>query len=120
MNRIREARKRSGIKQIDLCAQLGVSQGALSGWENGKYEPDKAGWIKLSETLGVSVDYLMGVDTTEKEAVANDHDSLYKENKNIIKIAGRDGTYQEHVLSDAQLSAVKAILDQLPDASDDL
>ena len=41
MNRIREARKQAGIKQIDLCARLGISQGALSGWENGKYEPTR-------------------------------------------------------------------------------
>lgn len=122
MNRIREARKRSGIKQIYLCAQLGISQGALSGWENGKYEPDRAGWIKLSKTLGVSVDYLMGLSTenNEKEAATNECDNLHIEKRNIIKIAGRDGSYQEHILSDAQLSAVKAILDQLPDASDDL
>ena len=60
MNRIREARRQAGIKQIDLCARLGISQGALSGWENGKYEPGRSGWLSLSEALGVSVDYLMG------------------------------------------------------------
>lgn len=60
MNRIREARKQAGIKQVDLCARLGISQGALSGWENGKYEPGRAGWLSLSEVLGVSVDFLMG------------------------------------------------------------
>lgn len=63
MNRIKEARKQAGIKQIDLCAQLGISQGALSGWENGKYEPGRNGWLSLSEVLGVSVDYLMGKDS---------------------------------------------------------
>lgn len=62
MNRIREARKQAGIKQTDLCARLGISQGALSGWENGKYEPGRSGWLSLSEVLGVSVDYLMGSD----------------------------------------------------------
>lgn len=63
MNRIREARKQAGIKQVDLCTRLGISQGALSGWENGKYEPGCAGWLSLSEVLGVSVDYLMGGST---------------------------------------------------------
>ena len=67
MNRIREARKQAGIKQIDLCARLGISQGALSGWENGKYEPGSAGWLSLSEALGVSVDYLMGVTEEKKK-----------------------------------------------------
>lgn len=27
MNRIKEARKNAGIKQTDLCARLGISQG---------------------------------------------------------------------------------------------
>lgn len=60
MNRIKEARKNAGIKQTDLCARLGISQSALSGWENGKYEPGIAGWLSLSDALDVSVDYLMG------------------------------------------------------------
>lgn len=60
MNRIRDARKRAGIKQIDLCKRLGISQGALSGWENDKFEPGQSSWLQLSEILDVSVDYLMG------------------------------------------------------------
>ncbi len=65
MNRIKEARKKAGIKQTDLCTRLGISQGALSGWENGKYEPGRAGWLSLSNALDVSVDYLMGNDRVE-------------------------------------------------------
>lgn len=64
MNRIRDARKRAGIKQTDLCRRLGISQGALSGWENGKFEPCQSSWLQLSEILSVSVDYLMGGSLT--------------------------------------------------------
>lgn len=39
MNRIKEARKNAGIKQTDLCARLGISQGALSGYETEKRCP---------------------------------------------------------------------------------
>ena len=60
MNRIKELRKNFGIKQIDLANQLEVSQASLSGWENGKYEPDTNSWAKLAEIFNVSVDYLMG------------------------------------------------------------
>lgn len=60
MNRIKEARKNAGIKQTDLCARLGISQGALSGYENGKFEPDSSVWLRLSQIFNVSVDYLMG------------------------------------------------------------
>ena len=40
--------------------------------------------------------------------------------RNVIRIAGRNGSYEERVLSDEQLSALKAIIAQMPDASDDL
>lgn len=40
--------------------------------------------------------------------------------KNLIRIAGRDGSYEERFLTDKQFSALKAILSQLPDATGDL
>lgn len=42
------------------------------------------------------------------------------ENCNIIKIAGRDGSYRERHLTDEQLAAFNAMLDALPNASDDI
>lgn len=65
MNRIKELRKKFGIKQIDLCKQLGVVQGTLSGWENNKYEPDLTSLTKMAEIFDVSVDYLLGVSDVE-------------------------------------------------------
>lgn len=41
-------------------------------------------------------------------------------NRNIIRIAGRDGSYEERILTDEQIAALKVILSQLPDASGDL
>ena len=40
--------------------------------------------------------------------------------RNVIRIAGRDGSYEERVLNDEQIAALKVILSQLPDASGDL
>lgn len=39
---------------------------------------------------------------------------------NVVKIACRDGTYIERLLTDEQTIAIRAILDALPDASGDL
>lgn len=39
---------------------------------------------------------------------------------NILKIAGRDGSYKEMELTDSQLEELKRRIDQLPDASEDL
>lgn len=62
MIRIKQLRNSKGLKQIDLCKQLGVTQGALSGWENGKYEPDITSLKKMSEIFEVSIDYILGKD----------------------------------------------------------
>lgn len=66
INRIKELRTENNIRQIDLCKQLGVSQGALSGWENGRYEPDSDMLIKLSDIFGVSIEYILGKSNTVK------------------------------------------------------
>lgn len=60
MNRIKALRTATGIKQIELCKALGITQGALSGWENERYEPDIDSIKKLADIFEVSVDYLLG------------------------------------------------------------
>lgn len=59
MNRIKELRKFNGIKQIDLCTKLDISQGTLSGWENEKYEPDLKSINEMCDIFNVSSDYLL-------------------------------------------------------------
>lgn len=59
MNRIKELRKLYGIKQNDLCSQLDISQGTLSGWENSKYEPDLNAINKMCDIFHVTSDYLL-------------------------------------------------------------
>ncbi|WP_066685178.1 helix-turn-helix transcriptional regulator [Christensenella intestinihominis] len=72
MNRIKELRTGKGMKQTDLARQLGVTQGALSGWENENYEPDIKALKKMSEIFGVSVDYILCL--TDEPASGNGAD----------------------------------------------
>lgn len=60
MNRIKECRKKRDLIQTDLASRLGLTQSGLSLWETGKVDPGQEGWLKLSDILNVSVDYLMG------------------------------------------------------------
>lgn len=60
MNNIKKYRIKKGMKQIELCKILGITQGALSGWENGKYEPDIKSLNKLAEIFETSIDDIMG------------------------------------------------------------
>ena len=66
-NRIRAVRKQNRFSQAELAQRLEVSEPTISNYETGKREPDKATWVRLSRILGVSVDYLMGLDA-EKTA----------------------------------------------------
>ncbi|MEE1014101.1 MAG: XRE family transcriptional regulator [Clostridia bacterium] len=79
MNRIKMLRKSTGTKQVDLCKFLGITQGALSGWENERYEPDIESIKKLAEFFNVSIDYLLG------RAESNTIPFSYSE-KDVLKI----------------------------------
>ena len=60
MNNIRKYRKQRGMKQTELCKIIGISQGALSGWENERFEPDIKSLNKMADFFGITVDALMG------------------------------------------------------------
>lgn len=74
MNRIRLLRLRSGMKQVELAEKVMVSQSSLSGYENGKFEPDSKTLLKIADVFHVSADYLLGGD------------SLFLKEKALIKI----------------------------------
>ncbi|MBN1866331.1 helix-turn-helix domain-containing protein [Candidatus Sumerlaeota bacterium] len=62
-NRIRERREKRGLKQTDVANALQVSHQAVSKWERGENAPDIAILGALASLLGVSTDWLLGVDS---------------------------------------------------------
>jgi transcriptional regulator with XRE-family HTH domain len=60
--RIRTARAATGISVSELARRLNVSRVRVSEWENKKGQPDVGNLRRLALTLGVSVDFLLGVD----------------------------------------------------------
>jgi transcriptional regulator with XRE-family HTH domain len=61
--RIRRARKDRGLTQVTLAASLGTSQGVVSAWETGERTPTVEGLASLATTLGVSADWLLGIES---------------------------------------------------------
>ncbi|AEE98054.1 helix-turn-helix domain-containing protein [Mahella australiensis] len=59
MNRIKELREEAKISQAELASILGVTQQALSNYENGLREPDLDTINKIANYFGVSIDYLL-------------------------------------------------------------
>ncbi len=56
--RIRKARKETGLNQADLAARIGVSQPTVANWESGIHDPRRLMLAKLSEALGVPLTWL--------------------------------------------------------------
>lgn len=56
-NKIAEARKRAGASQAQLAGQLFISPQAVGKWERGESIPDILTVIRLSEILGVDLNY---------------------------------------------------------------
>lgn len=69
MNRFRELRIAHGYKtQRELADALFVNQTAVSQWERGATRPTSEMQIKLSKLYNVSIDYLLGNDSEEKNS----------------------------------------------------
>lgn len=72
LNRIRLLRQKNNLKQEELCKIINVSQASLSGYENGKFEPDSDTLLRLAAYFNVSVDYVLGYDRANQNvAIAN-------------------------------------------------
>lgn len=72
------------IPVTNLIAELGLSSGNLSSWKKGN-NPRSDTLIKLSNKLGVSVNYLLENDSTNpKELLYARYSALSLENQKII------------------------------------
>ena len=57
-NRLEELRRRRGILQEDLAAELRVSRQTISSLENGRYNPSILLAFRLARYFGVSIEEL--------------------------------------------------------------
>ena len=64
-NLLKKYRKRAGYSQKEVAEALHVTQGAVSSWEAGRWEPDKNNLAAMADLFGVSVDALIGRQTIE-------------------------------------------------------
>lgn len=122
------AMEQANLNQVQLAERLGVSKGTVNNWARGNNSPDVDMVPKICDVLGISITDLYSparfepqADTPNKKAPQNEPPTPVSESgqqQNILKMAGRDGSYVERRLTDAQMTALKLMLDQLPDADD--
>lgn len=67
---IKNLRKERKLSQSRLARDLQVTQQAVGKWETGKSTPDSDTLRKTAEYFGTSVDFLLGVNKTIKNAVS--------------------------------------------------
>ena len=104
-NRIKERLRTQNRSMKAMLTDLDMGINSISEFAKGK-QMSCISLAQIADYLNCSVDYLLG--RTDNP-----------DNINIIKIAGRDGSFRERQLTDKQLAALNAIIDQMPDASDD-
>ena len=94
MNRLREARKRKHLTMKELGTMVGVTEAAISHYELGKRQPDNEIIVKLSNCLGVTVDYLLGVDSFAASVAPDMSSSMPATPDMRIAVTGPDGMTQ--------------------------
>ena len=62
--RLKELREQAGYSQYSFADKFGVAQSTVGSWEAGKREPNFDTMQRLADFFGVSVDYLLGRETT--------------------------------------------------------
>ena len=63
--RLRQLRKQKKLTQKQLAALIGVKNSIVSFYEVGDRIPSPEMLVKLAMTLGVSADYLLGIERSE-------------------------------------------------------
>ena len=66
--RLKELCKEKGTSVTNVVKELGMCTGNISKWKSGK-TPKSDTVSALSEYLGVSTDYLLGIDTLKEKAI---------------------------------------------------
>ena len=64
LDRIKQLLKEQKKKQVDLTSYLGISGNAFTNWKNGDNTSYKKHLPEIAEFLGVSVDFLLGKESS--------------------------------------------------------
>lgn len=71
MNRLKELRKQKKLSIVDVAEHMGVQKLNVLKWEHGTSQISIREAKKLADFFGVSVGYLLGLDTTENDSITD-------------------------------------------------
>ncbi len=105
--RIKALRISRGMSQLALAQKVGYAgKSAICKVENGERDITVTMLERYAEALGVSVGALFGCGELPPS-------------QNRFQLAGRDGTFLEGPLTDAQMKAFQLLLSSFPEARDE-
>ena len=78
--RIKELREKQNITQSSLAKKLNITRSAVNAWEMGISIPNVEKLVELSSLFNVSVDYLLGVNSSFTINISN----LSEEEKKLV------------------------------------
>lgn len=112
--RLLKLRREKGLSQKELGDLLGVSNKAISKWENGESMPKTETMLKLAELLGIDGNELLGIystPTADDESFSKELDKLQSENLVLQqKIAAQEKKKKQFVLGSVILVAAVALI----------
>ncbi|MGE8037807.1 helix-turn-helix domain-containing protein [Lysinibacillus sp. NPDC093692] len=79
--RLKKARNDKNLTQMEVAKKLGVTNGALSGYERNYRDPDTNMLKQMAELYEVSLDYLLG----NKNININEPDLSKKDERDVAK-----------------------------------
>ena len=101
--RIKLGLKKANMKPIDLVNKTGISKSQISNYMSGRYAPKQDGIYLIANALGVSANWLMGIENKKKlvNVYSSVHAGILSEMiENIVdteeiseKLASSDKTY---------------------------
>jgi transcriptional regulator with XRE-family HTH domain len=71
VNRIKQLRKEKKLSIVDVAEHMGVQKLNVLKWEHGTSQISIREAKKLADFFGVSVGYLLGLDTTENDSITD-------------------------------------------------
>lgn len=91
-SRIKHARKCKGISQVELADKLDISVSHMSNIENGKINVGLDIFMDITESLGISADWLLGINTDPAASIPDQviqlfADCTYPEIQTLLNVA---------------------------------
>ncbi len=83
--RVKLVRTNKGLTQEDIANALKIGRSTFCQYEKGTRKPDLPTIIKISEYLGISADYLLGISDDPNGKITHQRVSMYHQISGLLR-----------------------------------